>query len=207
MRSASTADISLRSSVKSSVGLAITPPWQANRWFIWLIWLVWNAMKPSENLGMPTSHAIIHGPWYPMVSHGIPWYPMVSQLYPIYSSVSKCSCQMADSYHGKLSISAFAGHGAGFLAYSQSMSWWACRWKAGPHQENHQTNWLSGSTSTLNISSWFVFLRKVYVERANAHEHQFANELRCGPWEHPPPNSATLHNEQLVWAITTSKIK
>ena len=99
-------------------------------------------MKPSENLGMPTSHAIIHGPWYPMVSHDIPWYPMDSYgipWYPIYSSVSKCSCQMTDSYHGKLSISAFAGHGAGFLRYSQSMSWWACRWKAGPHQENHQT--------------------------------------------------------------------
>ena len=189
MRSASTADISLRSSVKSSVGLAITPPWQANRWFIWLIWLVWNAMKPSENLGMPTSHAIIHGPWYPMVSHGIPWYPnCIPSIVQFQNAVARWPTPTTES-----SASPRLQVMVQVFSRTASRSWWACRWKAGPHQENHQIgpNWLSwspgrgGSTSTLNISSWFVFLSKVYVERANAHEHQFANELRCGPWEHP----------------------
>ena len=85
--------------------------------------------------------------------------------------------------------------------------------EGGTSPGNHQTKLalLEPLDGRINFNSEHFqlirFCSRVHVEQGNAHEHQFANELRWGPWEYPPPNSATLHNEQLVWGITASKIK
>ena len=185
--------------------------WQANRliwlvwnvmkpsenlgWLVWNVmkpsenlgWLVWNVMKPSENLGPQITKSSMVGipwysisiPWYPMVSHGIPWYPILLSF----------KMQLPDGrllqYYGKLSC-AFAGHGAGFLTWSRSTMVGMMSLEGGWRWDLTRR----GSTSTYfntEHSSWFdCFLAKCRIlERGNAHEQQFANEVWCGPLEHP----------------------
>ena len=155
-RSASTANISLRSSGKSSAGechhTTITghgrridsSDWLETSWNhlgIWADWFEtsWNHLRiwahKSRNHPCSVSHGTVS------VSHGTPWYPILL-------SFKMQLPTMADSYHGKLSICAFAGHGAGFLTrdltrkitrLDQTVSLWAL----GEDQLQH--------TSTLNI--------------------------------------------------------
>ena len=173
--------------------------WQANRliWLVWNVmkpsenlgWLVWNVMKPSENLGPQiTKSSMVGIPWY---SISIPWYPILLSF----------KMQLPD---GRL-LPRKAQH----LRVCRS---WRRLSHEGPHQENHQVgpNCLSlslgrGSTSTYfntEHSSWFdCFLAKCRTRQCP----WTAICRRSMGWPLEHPNYATLHNEQLVWGITTSK--
>ena len=195
--------------------------WQANRliWLVWNVmkpsenlgWLVWNVMKPSENLGPQiTKSSMVGIPWY---SISIPWYPMVSHLAQFQNAVARwptLTTESSASARLQVMVQAFDVKPVDHSGHDVPGRWM----KVGPHQENHQVgpNCLSlslgrGSTSTYfntEHSSWFdCFLAKCRTRQCPW--TAICRRSMVWPLEHP--NYATLHNEQLVWGITTSKIK
>ena len=206
-RSASTANISLRSSGKSSanaITLRITitghgrridsSDWLETSWNhlrIWADWFEtsWNHLRiwahKSRNHPCSVSHGTVS------VSHGTPWYPILL------------------SFKMQLPNGRLLPRKAQHLRVCRS---WRRLSHEGPHQENHQVgpNCLSlslgrGSTSTYfntEHSSWFdCFLAKCRMRQCP----WTAICKRSMGWPLEHPNYATLHNEQLVWGITTSK--